>query len=318
MKTSKIGRWRRHAVVVPVSLLLLFVLVTLPFTAWSVVEDIFSSPESEDFVVPAGAPGAPSPTSSHIHLGLENLNELAGVVTLRVTGSHVCGAGCDWSDRILVYSLQPEGPDPDRIPASEAINLTKTDTAISQKFELPLNGHPIRYPFDSYAMRLGFVLQRVFPDGRVQTLTPAESAGHLFVTIHERLPRQVMAPPRLVNPQEARGPIDPYDYLFVTALDLERPLYLRSLTVVLVLLVAAAAAYAVFTRPFQDLIVNAGALILGVWAIRGILVPGSFNYFTAVDLSLALVIVFLLGALSVRAWSFFAGFLTTLERDIEG
>ena len=64
MKLSKIGRWRRHAVVVPVSLLLLFVLVTLPFTAWSVVEDIFRSPESEDFVVPTEAPGAPPQRSA--------------------------------------------------------------------------------------------------------------------------------------------------------------------------------------------------------------------------------------------------------------
>jgi hypothetical protein len=71
------------------------------------------------------------------------------------------------------------------------------------------------------------------------------------------------------------------------------------------LLVTAAAAYAVFLRPFQDLIINAGGLILGIWGIRGILTPSRVQYVTAVDLSLAVVIIFLLGAITLRALGFF-------------
>ena len=72
----------------------------------------------------------------------------------------------------------------------------------------------------------------------------------------------------------------------------------------LVLLVTAAAAYAVFLRPFQDLVINAGGLILGIWGIRSILTPSSVQYVTAVDLSLAVVILFLLGAITLRAMVF--------------
>jgi hypothetical protein len=82
-------------------------------------------------------------------------------------------------------------------------------------------------------------------------------------------------------------------------------MYLKVLAVLLVLLVAAAASYAVFMRPFHELIVNAGALVLGVWGIRSILVPGSTSYVTAVDLSLSTVILFLLVAISTRALDFF-------------
>ena len=53
-------------------------------------------------------------------------------------------------------------------------------------------------------------------------------------------------------------------YLFVDVIRFSRPLYLQVLTICLVLLVAAAAAYAVFLRPLDQLIINAGALILGV------------------------------------------------------
>jgi hypothetical protein len=53
----------------------------------------------------------------------------------------------------------------------------------------------------------------------------------------------------------------------------ERPRYLRVLAVLLVLLIATAVAYSVLLRPPEDLIVNSGALVLGVWGVRAILVP---------------------------------------------
>jgi len=74
------------------------------------------------------------------------------------------------------------------------------------------------------------------------------------------------------------------------------------LAVLLVLLIAAAAAYSVFLRPLHDLVLNSGALVLGVWGIHGILTPQNLYYLTAVDLALSMVIIFLLGAITVRAF----------------
>ena len=79
------------------------------------------------------------------------------------------------------------------------------------------------------------------------------------------------------------------------------PAYVRFLAVTLVILVAAAAVYTVFLRPLHDLVVNVGALVLGVWGIRSILTPSDILYITAVDLSLSMVIIFLLGAITIRA-----------------
>src|SRR5262249_1722727 len=79
-----------------------------------------------------------------------------------------------------------------------------------------------------------------------------------------------------------------------------RPVYLKVLTVLLVVLVSAAAAYAVLLRPLDQLIINSGALILGVWGIRAVLLGTSFPGVTAVDLALSLVILFLLVAITVR------------------
>ena len=51
---------------------------------------------------------------------------------------------------------------------------------------------------------------------------------------------------------------------------------------------------------FGQSVVFAGGLILGVWGIRSMLVPGSIGYATVVDMALGLVITFLLTTLSVR------------------
>ena len=80
---------------------------------------------------------------------------------------------------------------------------------------------------------------------------------------------------------EARQP-----YLFVDVVRFSRPLYLQVLTVCLVLL--------------DQLIINAGALILGVWGIRVILLGTSLIGLTAVDLALWSVILFLLVTITVR------------------
>jgi hypothetical protein len=59
----------------------------------------------------------------------------------------------------------------------------------------------------------------------------------------------------------------------------------------------------VFLRPLHDR-GQAGALVLGVWGIRAILIPSNIQYITAVDLALSLVIIFVLGALTMRALVF--------------
>jgi hypothetical protein len=97
---------------------------------------------------------------------------------------------------------------------------------------------------------------------------------------------------------------DPFEYGHAFQVEFERPRYVRILAVMLVVLIAAAAAYSVFLRPLPDLVINSGALVLGVWGIRAILTPASITYMTAVDLALSLVIIFVLGALTIRALMF--------------
>ena len=91
------------------------------------------------------------------------------------------------------------------------------------------------------------------------------------------------------------------EYLAAYDLTFARPGYLKIVVPLVVLLIAAAATFAVLLRPFDQLVLNSGALVLGVWGIRG-LVLGSFPpNVTLVDQALTCVIVFMLGAIAVRA-----------------
>jgi hypothetical protein len=146
--------------------------------------------------------------------------------------------------------------DADGMPPSAGVTLAQNNVEFSEVIQLPVRGHPIRYPFDTYRLVIGVVLPRLRGDNKTQTLSAAEASGHLFLSLQELLPRQIMIGPTLLDPQSLRAPDDPYDYLDAFELQFERPRYVRVLAVLLVLLIASAAAYSVFLRPLHDLVLN--------------------------------------------------------------
>jgi hypothetical protein len=296
------------------ALVTLALVVTLPFSVKSVVDDVLGPATGRVIPITPRGPGVPDTVLADrlrsrdqnytkLHLAVTSIDEVQLLATIRVSGHHRC-AGCAWNRRVLLVALSDDDVQADGLPPSTEIKLVAGDVEISETVQLPLRGHPIHYPFDRYQMVLGIAYQRVYPDGTLQTLSTAQAGDHLFLSLQELLPRNLMKGPFPVDLQRLRSSDDPFDYAEAFAVTFERPPYLRVLAVMLVILIAAAAAYSVFLRPLADLVVNAGALVLGVWGIRGILTPSNIYYVTAVDLALALVIIFVLGALTIRALMF--------------
>jgi hypothetical protein len=235
-----------------------------------------------------------------LHLAIVSIDEVKLLASIRVSGHHRC-AGCAWSHRVRLVSISDDDDSAQGMPPSVAITLPPTDIAVSEVVQLPVRGHPVHYPFDRYELALAVVYQRLFPDGRREVLSPANTDDHLFLSLQEQLPRSTIQGPFAIDPRWLRQGDDPLAYTYSFMVTFARPVYVRFLAVTLVILIAAAAAYTVFLRPLHDLVVNAGALVLGVWGIRSILTPSDILYITAVDLSLSMVIIFLLGAITIRA-----------------
>jgi hypothetical protein len=304
VESPRIRRRRYEFAFALIATLLLLLIVMLPFSVASVVTDVLGPPEGHRFPIPAGQPPATAPHFSRLNVDVTALDEMSGMITLRVSGHHVCSGSCPWTDRLVLFSVPLNGESRESLPPSGSVVLPGGAGEVMQSVQLPVTGQPLRYPFDWYDMRLAIAMQRVYPDGRTETITPADAREHLFLTVQEQIARQSMDPPIAVDPATVQVPGAPYDYLYVRDLRFQRPVYLKVLALLLTLLVTAAAAYAVFLRPLNELVTNSGALVLGVWGIRQILVPGNYYYVTAVDLSLSVVILFLLGAITVRALIF--------------
>jgi len=284
-----------------VATLVVGILLALPLSLDSILDDLLGSADGAVSPLVIGSNSAQPGSTDRLHIAVVGLDEVQRRVTLEVAGQHACGTACGQTDRLIFFSLRPDqtaaaaGP-----PPSATMDLPPTDLLVRQKLELPVRGEPNRYPFDVYELQLGISRVHVQPDGSVQAATPDAAAEGLTLTLQEQLSRQSMAAPVALDPSSLSGEAAPYPYLVVESLRFYRPLFLEVLTVLLILLIGAGAVYAVFMRPLHELIINVGGLILGVWGIRAILTPSNFVHLTAVDLSLSMVILFLLGAITVR------------------
>jgi hypothetical protein len=67
--------------------------------------------------------------------------------------------------------------------------------------------------------------------------------------------------------------------------------YLQLLTVLLVLFVTIAALYGVVFRPFDQIVLTVGGIVLGIWGVRSLLVGSYPADSTAVDPVLSGVIL---------------------------
>jgi hypothetical protein len=300
-------RLRYLVVVALTGALLLSILLLMPVSLRSIYSDLGTIGHSEVLDVSLGSGSTPAIPRTSIHISIAGLDEVQQRLTLRVSGNHVCPPGCNWTDRLIFFSIRTNEAETAGMPPSATIDLAPGHLVVTNTLELPIRGQPGLYPFDEYDIWLGIGLARVFPDGSVRPYSAAEAAEDISITFQEQLPRQIMEPPVQIAPAALAQPDDPYPYLAVESLRFERPQHVRVLGVLLVLLVAAAAAYAVFWRPLQDLVLNAGALVLGVWGIRAIITPSNFSHLTAIDLALSVIILFLLGAITFRALQFAHG-----------
>jgi len=297
-------------------LVTLALVVTLPFSVKSVVDDILGSAVGRVFPITSQSQGDEPATrtlSEHlrhrdvnytkIHLAVVAIDEVQLVASIRVSGHHRC-TDCAYSHRVRLVAIADDDAEAEGMPPSAAITLSPKDMVVAEIVQLPLRGHPIHYPFDRYQMTIGVAYQRLYTDGKREPIGANQADDKLFLSFQELLPRSTMSGPVPIHPHLVQASDDPLTYAYAFAVGFARPPYVRVLAVMLVLLIASAAAYSVFLRPLPDLVINSGALVLGVWGIRAILTPSSINYITAVDLALSLVIIFVLGALTIRALMF--------------
>ncbi|HEX2418708.1 MAG TPA: hypothetical protein VHJ83_11395, partial [Micromonosporaceae bacterium] len=236
----------------------------------------------------------------YVNLGLIDLNEGSGQITIAVSGNRHCAGACP-ALALTLTALDVDVEQRRGLPPSARLTLTPADRVFSQSVQLPVRGEPSLYPFDEYLLWLGVAGVATAADGTTQELDPATVAAAGTVTVQNRISDLVMPPPVPINPDVKGAASDPTTFLALQSVRLERPAYLPRMTVTLILLIAISAVLAVFTRGFSELLLGIGGLILGVWGVRSVLMPQPVPAVTTIDLALSWVIFLLLVGLALRA-----------------
>lgn len=93
--------------------------------------------------------------ATYVNLGMVDLDDSTGALTLAVSGNRNCGEACAALDMTFV-ALDDDADQRRGLPPSATLSLTADDRVFSQTVHLPLRGQPSRYPFDTYQVWLGW------------------------------------------------------------------------------------------------------------------------------------------------------------------
>ena len=236
----------------------------------------------------------------YVNLGLVDLNEGSGLITIAVSGNRNCAGTCP-TLTVTLTALDDAVEQRRGLPPLATLTLAPADRVFSQSVQLPVRGQPSLYPFDDYLLWLGVAGVATEADGTTQALDPATVAAAGTITVQNRISDLVMPPPVPIDPGTIGAGSDPTTFLAVQSVRLERPAYLQRMSVTLIVLIAISAILAVFSRGFNELLLGIGGLILGVWGVRSVLMPQPVPAVTTIDLALSWVIFLLLVGLALRA-----------------
>jgi uncharacterized integral membrane protein len=285
--------------------LVILVIVLLPITANSLkdeaqyqsISDVYDLFTGQPFDFAASVPA----DAAFVNIAVTDIDEARGIVTLTVSGNRACEAPC----APITAGFFSIGQDAARrlgLPPSAAFDLPIDAGPYTESIALPVSGWPQRYPFDTYVLTLGLTAETTLADGnRVSMSAQQLQERNVFISLEDSVSQLSMSPPAIVDPASVRSPGASETYLAVDRISWQRPLYLRTLTILLVLLIAASAVFALSLKNLEDLLLGIGGIILGVWGVRSIVVQTDLPDLTWVDIALALIILLLLLALAIRA-----------------
>ena len=299
------ARWRLNRLGLALTtVLLLVVLGLIPVALLSLRDELFMQEDGVVFDMPTGAQVDPNrvvnPETAFVNITVTNLDEARRIANLTVSGHRVCGQLCPPVTGTF-FSLGNDSALRQGLPPSATVVVPGVSGPFTFEIELPIHGTPQLYPFDSYTLLLGSTVSVTGPAGRELRLTPAEMERQgVSFTIEDRVARMNMKPPVPVDPETVRSPNDPDSFALVDRLVWERPLYLRIVSVLLVLLITASSVFALGLHSLHELLLGIGGIILGIWGVRSVVVQSQLPDVTLIDLMLSLIIMLLLAALAVR------------------
>ena len=284
--------------------LVLGVLGSIPSALNSILVDI-RHPDHE-FLEFTPKDLSPAGTYSRLEVAVFAVDEVAHTVSMLVSGYHYCAKDCeDYTDRIIFYQIDENDSKANSMPASASVILPHSGSEISALITLPLRGSVLKYPFDYYHIGLGVVIERTGADKKPKVLTPEETKGQLLITLDEQIARLHMTDLRVIDPTTVKPAKAEFEYANAVIMYFERPVFLKIVVTILVLLTVIVALYTMVTQPFDQLVLNSGAVILGIFGARSLVLSGFPSDVTLIDTIFSIVVLYNLTVLIFRGMNHF-------------
>jgi hypothetical protein len=297
---------RKHQVAFVITMVIVIaVLSMLPVALISMVDALWNQSAERVYDLFTGAEVDPdqvmAPDAAFVNITVTDLDESTRTATLIVSGHRVCPTNCPPITGTF-YSLASDAAERRGLPPSAEVTVPGLSGPYTFTIQLPMHGTPQRYPFDDYTLRLGLIVATQLPDGTNQITESRELVERrTSLTVENQVSRLNMAPPVSIDPESVRAPSDPVGFLLVDELRWTRPIYLRILSIILVVLISASGVFALGMRTLNELVLGIGGIILGIWGVRSVVVQTPLPDVTLIDLALAFVILVMLLVLSARA-----------------
>ena len=163
-------------------LIVLVVLALLPVAVRSMEDVLGRGPDplydlvTGQEVAPATAAAAEA-DAAYVNLGVVDLDESTGQMTLAVSGNRVCAATCP-ALTLTFVSLDDDADQRRGLPPSATLKLSPDDRVFSESVQVPARGQPSLYPFDQYQLWPG-VRPRCPVAPRSRSIPPRWRSGAL-------------------------------------------------------------------------------------------------------------------------------------------
>ncbi len=294
-------RWPRIGLLTTV-VLIAGVVVALPFAFASMQTELLGREQETLFEFPSGETISVADAEQFAldedfyNLAITSIDEESGTVAIAFSAERPCADECP-AMHVIVTSLGSNAPLRQGLPPSVTIDVAASQATLADSVTLPVEGWPSLYPFDTYTLRLGLSTRLAGSPNRTAERADRPTVG----TVQNASPDLLMETPVPLDPDDVAHASDADRYLGVMELTFHRPLYLRVMGVLLPLLVALSTALSLATRNVNDLLLGVGSLVLGIWGVRAVMVPGGYPVVTTIDLSLSLIIMLMLLALAIRS-----------------
>jgi len=292
----------------------LVILGLLPMAVQSIIKDIKGLASEQQFLTKDLDDKGQHFTD--LELSIKEIDEMGQVATVEISGERSCVSPCGlFTDKLTFYGINYDTKNQRSHSKNAAVTIPDENTPISAEIKLPFTGRLFLYPFDTYTFGVGVNIERTFVDKPAQLLNSADIADSFEISFAENVSRMELKSFKRVDGADFKPRNVKEPYLISGIAVFERPMHLKIIVTMVVSMIVLVSVYTMATRPFNELILDVGAIILGIFGARELVIKDFPSDTTFVDTVFGIIVLYNLVVVIFRSIPHFYSLSKTHPTD---